>query len=149
MEAQVSNMPVRLLKSRKLGCTVVATILFCGVAPDSADAARKCVFTWAVPGTYKVSGNFRGTTEAATARLTNDCRVIFQVPGVFSGGPVRRSGKCLKFSFKVEGERRIFSARWCNTLGIVPWRGRNVRARVSRLRVAPARTPKRQNFNLK
>lgn len=142
-------MAVREPKIQKLGFTVLATILFAGAAPDSGHAARKCVFDWAVPGTYKVSGNFRGTTEAATARLTNDCRVIFQLPGVFSGGPVRRSGNCLRFRFKVEGERRIFSARWCNTLGIVPWQGRNVRARVSRLKVAPVRTPKRQNFNLR
>jgi hypothetical protein len=95
-----------------------------------------------------VSGNFRGTTEAATARLTRDCRVFFQVPGVFSGGTVRRSGSCLRFSFKVEGERRTFSARWCNSYGIVPWQGRNIRARVSRLKVAPVKTRKRQNFNL-
>jgi hypothetical protein len=143
------NVSVRVLKIHKLGYTAAAIMLFAGATPDSAQAARKCIFNWAVPGTYKVSGNFRGTTEAATARLTNDCRVFFQVPGVFSGGPVRRSGRYLRFSFKVEGERRIFSARWCNTFGIVPWQGRNVRARVSRLKLAPVKTPKRQNFNLK
>ncbi len=149
LEARMSNVTERMHNSQKLAFTAAAIMLFAGAAPDNANAARKCVFNWAVPGTYKVSGNFRGTTEAATARLTNDCRVYFQVPGVFSGGPVRRSGRCLRFSFKVEGERRVFSARWCNTLGIVPWQGRDIRTRVSRLKVAPVRTPKRQNFNLK
>ena len=131
-----------------IGMTAVMFLLN-GFVPDHAQAARTCIFSWAVPGTYKVSGNFRGATETAAARLTNDCRVFFQVPGVFSGGPVRRSGSCLRFSFKVEGERRVFSARWCNTYGIVPWQGRNIRARVSRWKTAPVETPKRQNFNLK
>jgi len=139
----------RALITHELVLMIAMIFLFAGVVPDTAQAARKCVFNWAVPGTYKVSGNFRGTTEAASARLTNDCRVFFRVPGVFSGGPVRRSGSCLKFSFKVEGQRRVFSARWCNTYGIVPWQGRNIRAQVSRWKTAPAKTPKRQNFNKK
>ncbi len=139
----------RALLPREFVLTTAMILLFAGVACDPAHAARKCVFSWAVPGTYKVSGNFRGSTEAASARLTSDCRVFFRVPGVFSGGPVRRSGSCLKFSFKIEGQRRVFSARWCNTYGIVPWQGRNIRARVSRWKTAPAKTPKRQNFNLK
>lgn len=148
------EVPMNHLFERTLiirGPVIVLAIMFsvAGVDPGTAHAARKCIFSWAVPGTYKVSGNFRGTIEAASARLTSDCRVIFRVPGVFSGGPVRRSGKCLKFSFKVEGQRRVFSARWCNTYGIVPWQGRNIRARVSRWKAAPVRTPKRQNFNLK
>lgn len=125
----------------------LAVVLFAAMAPGDAQAARKCIFSWAIPGTYKVSGNFRGATESASARLTNDCRVFFRVPGVFSGGPVRRSGKCLRFNFKVEGQRRVFSARWCNTYGIVPWQGRNIRARVSRWKTEPVATPKRQNFN--
>jgi hypothetical protein len=145
----MSDISARILKSCQLVCMTAVMFLFTGFVSDDAQAARVCIFNWAVPGTYKVSGNFRGTTETASARLTNDCRVFFQVPGVFSGGPVRRSGSCLKFSFKVEGERSVFSARWCDTYGIVPWQGRNIRAEVSPWKQAPVKTPKRQNFNLK
>ena len=137
----------RALTWRELTPAAAAIVLFAAFAPGDAQAARKCIFSWAIPGTYKISGNFRGTTEAASARLTNDCRVFFRVPGVFSGGPVRRSGKCLRFNFKVEGQRSVFSARWCNTYGIVPWQGRNIRARVTRWKTEPVATPKRQNFN--
>jgi len=148
-EAHMSHGSARVLNCYKLVCMIAVIFLFSGFVPDDAQAARTCIFSWAVPGTYKVSGNFRGTTETASARLTNDCRVFFQVPGVFSGGPVRRSGRCLRFSFKVEGKRRVFSARWCNTYGIVPWQGRSIRARVSPWKAAPVETPKRQNFNRK
>lgn len=114
---------------------------------NNTHAARNCGYSWAVPGTYKVSGNFRGSTESATARLTNDCRAVLQIPGVFSGGPVRRSGGCLSFSFKVEGEPRVLIARWCNTYGIIPWQGRDIRATVTRLSREPAPTVQKRNFN--
>ncbi|WP_337660208.1 hypothetical protein [Anderseniella sp. Alg231-50] len=126
-----------------------ASLVLVAMLPGDLQAATRCIFNWAQPGTYKMSGNFRGTTEAATARLTHDCRVYFQVPGVFSGGPVRRSGRCLKFRFKVDGEARIFSARWCNTYGVVPWQGRDVRASVTRIKIAVPPTPQRRNFNVK
>lgn len=97
-----------------------------------AAAAGTCIFDWAVPGPYDISGQFRGQTETVTARLTNDCRVTISLPGVFTGGPVRRVGSCLQFSFRVEGERQTFTARWCNDRGVVPWQGRDVQATVVR-----------------
>jgi len=115
----------------------------------AVQAADTCLFSWAVLGTYKVSGYFHGTTETATAKLTRDCRVFFQVPGVFSGGLVRRSGNCLRFSFKVEGERQTYSAQWCDSYGIVPWQGQNIKAEVSLIKTAPVETPQRKNFNVK
>lgn len=126
-----------------------AGLVLVTMLPGDSLAANRCIFNWAQPGTYKLSGNFRGTVEAATARLTHDCRVYFQVPGVFSGGAVRRSGRCLKFRFKVEGEAKIFSARWCNTYGVVPWQGQNIRAAVSRIKIAAPPTVQRRNFNVK
>ena len=114
---------------------------------NSAQAARNCGYSWAVPGTYKVSGNFRGTVESATARLTTDCRAVLQIPGVFSGGVVRRSGGCLAFSFKVEGEPRTVTARWCNTYGIIPWQGRSIRATVTRLDRTPPPNVQKRNYN--
>ena len=114
-----------------------------------AEAARSCGYGWAVPGTYKVSGNFRGTTESASARLTNDCRVILQIPGVFSGGGVSRSGGCLLFRFKVEGEKGVFTARWCDSYGIVPWEGRKIRAAVSRVSREPPPVRQKRNFNVR
>lgn len=126
-----------------------AGLVLAAMLPGDLLAANRCIFNWAQPGTYKLSGNFRGTIETATARLTHDCRVYFQVPGVFSGGSVRRSGRCLKFRFKVEGEAKIFSARWCNTYGVVPWQGRKIRAAVTRTKVAAPPTAQRRNFNVK
>ncbi len=131
-----------------LGVMAGTGLMLVAMLPGDASAAKRCTFSWALPGTYKLSGDFRGTVEVATARLTHDCRVYFQVPGVFSGGPVRRSGRCLKFRFKVNGETKIFSARWCNTYGVVPWKGRNVRAAVTRIKVATPPTPQRRNFNV-
>jgi hypothetical protein len=126
-----------------------AGLVLVAVLPGDLLAANRCIFNWAQPGAYKLSGNFRGTIEAATARLTHDCWVNFQVPGVFSGGSVRRSDRCLKFRFKVEGEAKIFSARWCNTYGVVPWQDRNIRAAVTRIKVAAPPTAQRRNFNVK
>jgi hypothetical protein len=116
-------------------------------APDIAQAAKSCGFGWAKPGKYHVSGNFRGRVEATTARLTRDCRVSLQIPGVFTGGRVKRSGKCLRFALKVQGESKVFFAKWCNTYGLVPWQGRNIRAQIKRISVeAPAVRVKR-NYN--
>lgn len=126
-----------------------AGLVLVAMLPGDSLAANRCIFNWAQPGTYKLSGNFRGTVEAATARLTHDCRVYFQVPGVFSGGAVRRSGSCLKFRFKVEGEAKILSARRCNTYGVVPWQGQSIRAAVSRIKIAAPPTVQRRNFNVK
>jgi hypothetical protein len=119
-----------------------------GPFASDAKAARNCGYGWAVPGSYRITGNFRGATESGIARLTNDCRVILQIPGVFSGGGVRRSGGCLLFSFKVDGEARVFTARWCNNYGIVPWQGRNIRASVTRIRREPPPTRQKRNYNL-
>ena len=107
--------------------------LLCAVDVEPAEA-NACIHAWAVPGTYTISGAFRGPTESASARLTRDCRVFLQVPGVFSGGPLRRDGDCVRFGFRVEGQRQAFAAKWCNTYGIVPWNGVQVRAEVRRQR---------------
>lgn len=93
-------------------------------------AAKTCGHSWAVPGTYTITANFRGSVESAGARLTRDCRVRIQVPGIYSGAKVTRSGRCLRFRFKMEGVKRTYSARWCNTVGYIPWKGKRVRARV-------------------
>ncbi len=128
--------------------SVAAVTLALSMAAGEAQAARNCGYGWAIPGTYRITGNFRGATESGAAKLTNDCRVILQIPGVFSGGSVRRSGGCLLFSFKVEGETRVFTARWCNTYGIVPWQGRNIRASVTRIKREPAPTHQKRNYNI-
>ena len=126
------------------GSTVVAVSVF---VPDTAHAAKSCGFGWAKPGKYRVSGNFRGKVEATSARLTTDCRVSLQIPGVFTGGRVKKSGKCLRFALKVEGERKVFFAKWCNTYGLVPWKGRNIRAQIRPISLeAPSVKPK-TNFN--
>jgi hypothetical protein len=70
---------------------VVTAIVVFAISASETQAARNCGYGWAVPGTYRITGDFRGTTESGTAKLTNDCRVILQIPGVFSGGSVRRS----------------------------------------------------------
>ena len=100
------------------------------VLASAGASAATCTFVWAVPGPYDITGNFRGRTETVTARLTNDCRVTIGLPGVFTGGPVKRAGSCLVFSFKVEDVRQTFTARWCKDYGVVPWQGRDVRAQI-------------------
>ncbi len=102
--------------------------------PADAASAQPCIYDWAVPGLYEISGNFRGTVESAGARLTSDCRVQLKIPGVFAGGLLRKAGHCLAFSFKVEGVQQAFTARWCNTYGIVPWNGKQIRATIERRR---------------
>lgn len=115
--------------------------IFCGgclamvaftAAATPATAARACIFDWAVPGPYEISGNFRGQVETVTAQLTNDCRVMIGFPGVATGGALSRAGSCLAFSFRVEGEQDTLEARWCGSHGVVPWQGRDVRATIVR-----------------
>ena len=116
-------------------------------APDKAHAAKSCGFGWAKPGKYRVSGNFRGRVEATSARLTSDCRVSLQIPGVFTGGRVKKSGKCLRFALKVEGQRKVFFAKWCNTYGLVPWKGRNIRAEIKPISIEIPSVRPKTNFN--
>ncbi len=115
--------------------------------PDTAIAAKSCGFGWAKPGRYSVSGNFRGRVETTSARLTGDCRVSLQIPGVFTGGRVKRSGKCLRFALKVEGERKVFYAKWCNTYGLVPWKGRKIRAQIRPISLETPSVRPKTNFN--
>lgn len=125
------------------GMTVAGSIS----APDTAHAAKSCGFGWAKPGKYRVSGNFRGRVEATSARLTSDCRVSLQIPGVFTGGRVKKSGKCLRFALKVEGQRKVFFAKWCNTYGLVPWKGRNIRAEIKPISIEASSVRAKTNFN--
>jgi hypothetical protein len=116
-----------VLASAVLGSALLAL----GPAAPAA-AARTCVFEWAVPGQYEISGNFRGQSQTVMARLTSNCRVTIGLPGVFTGGVVRKSGGCLTFPFKVQDERQTFTARWCGSVGTVPWEGRDVQATIKR-----------------
>ena len=121
------------LKGKTMNRSMLAALgLMLGFVAFPADeaAAKACGHTWAVPGTYTMSGKFRGKVEAAGAHLSRDCRVKIRVPGVFSGTKVRKAGKCLRFNFKIEGVKKAFSARWCNTVGYIPWNGKNIRASV-------------------
>lgn len=131
---------------------LAAAVLTAGVVislatAETAQAAKTCGFGWAKPGKYRISGNFRGQVESTSARLTNNCRISLQIPGVFSGGRVKRSGKCLRFALKIEGERRAFFAKWCNTYGLIPWKGRTIRASVKRLSIEAPATKVKRNFN--
>ena len=135
------------------GSLIFSTFVLSALLFSSGEAAAKsCIHGWAIPGTYTIAGNFRGKVEAAGARLTRDCRVIIRVPGVFSGTKVRKSGKCLRFGFKIEGQRKAFTAKWCNKVGYIPWKGRNIRASVNLVKrqAGGAGEPrKKQNFNIK
>ncbi|MGB5212418.1 MAG: hypothetical protein WBN88_02070 [Anderseniella sp.] len=122
------------------GMTVAGSIS----APDTAHAAKSCGFGWAKPGKYRVSGNFRGRVEATSARLTSDCRVSLQIPGVFTGGRVKKSGKCLRFALKVEGQRKVFFAKWCNTYGWFHGRAGTYAPRSSRSPLKPPACERRR-----
>ncbi len=109
---------------------VAGVLLFAGA--NNAMAAS-CGHNWAKPGKYKISASFRGKKEESTnAFLGKDCRITLQVPGVFTGGKVKKRGKCLEFSFKVEGEKKVFRAKWCDNYGLVPWKDKTIRAKVTR-----------------
>jgi hypothetical protein len=101
-------------------------------APTPAQAST-CGPDWAVPGKYKIAGSFRGKKESTNAFLGKDCRITLQVPGVFTGGKVRARGQCLEFSFKVEGDKKLYRAKWCDDYGLVPWKGKTIRAAVTPL----------------
>ena len=98
--------------------------------PTGASAAVNCGQQWAVPGEYYVSGNFRGSQESTVIRLSNSCRVHFQVPGVFSGGPLQVAGQCVHFSFKVRNAPEPLQAKWCDEFGVVPWNGQDIKVKV-------------------
>ena len=119
--------------------SVVSAVLTAGMAgafllADMNTAmAADCGQSWAKPGRYKISASFRGKNESTNAFLGKDCRIRLQVPGVFTGGKVSKSGKCLKFSFKIEGETKAFVAKWCDDYGLVPWKAEIIRAEITPL----------------
>jgi hypothetical protein len=106
--------------------------------------AANCGHSWAKPGKYKISASFRGKNESTNAFLGKDCRIILQVPGVFTGGKVSKSGQCLEFSFKIEGETKVFRAKWCDDYGLVPWQDKTIRAEITPL--FSASSEKKTNF---
>jgi len=106
--------------------------------------AADCGQSWAKPGRYKISGSFRGKNESTNAFLGKDCRINLQVPGVFTGGKVRKSGKCLEFSFKIENDASVFKAKWCDSYGLIPWQDKTIRAKVTPL--FSVSTEKKTNF---
>lgn len=132
-----------------ISAALALTSLSFATAPAQA-AAKGCVHAWAIPGTYTISGNFRGKVETAGARLTRDCRVSIRVPGVASNTRVKGAGKCLRFRFKIDGVKKSLSAKWCNKVGYIPWNGKNIRAKiklVKRQANTGGGARKDQNFN--
>ncbi len=109
---------------------IAGVLLFAGV---NNAIAGDCGYNWAKPGKYKISASFRGKNESTNAFLSKDCRIRLQVPGVFTGGKVSKSGKCLKFSFKIEAEAKVFVAKWCDDHGLVPWKDEIIRAEITPL----------------
>lgn len=119
----------RSIVSAVSAASMAGVLLFAGT--NNAIAAD-CGHSWAKPGKYKISGSFRGKNESTNAFLGKDCRITLQVPGVFTGGKVSKNGQCLKFSFKIEGETKVFRAKWCNNYGLIPWQNKTIRAEVTR-----------------
>ena len=109
---------------------MTGVLLFAGA---SNAIAADCGHSWAQPGKYKISASFRGKKESTNVFLSKDCRVTLQVPGVFAGGKVRKRGKCLEFTFKIEGETKVFRAKWCDDYGLIPWQDKTIRAEVTPL----------------
>ena len=109
---------------------IAGVLLFAGA---NNAVAGDCGHSWAKPGKYKISASFRGKKESTNVFLSKDCRVTLQVPGVFTGGKVRKSGRCLQFTFKIEGETKVFRAKWCNDYGFVPWQDKTIRAKITPL----------------
>ena len=109
-----------------------ASLNFYGVSNVAHAAA--CGANWAEPGVYKITGNFRGKEESAGAELTRDCRIDLKIPGVYTGGPVKRAGSCLRFTFKIDKEKKLFKGRWCDGFAVVDWKGKDVRADVKAVR---------------
>jgi hypothetical protein len=119
-----------IMQSTRSAVSAVGLLVVFLVAQVENASAADCGFPWAQPGKYKISASFRGKDESTNVFLGKDCRIIVQVPGVFTGGSVKKDGKCLAFSFKVEGEKGVFQAKWCDDYGLVPWRGKTIRATV-------------------
>jgi hypothetical protein len=117
----------RIISSAVSVAGLVSVLVFTS-AQDAL--AADCGFDWAQPGKYTISASFRGKDESTNVFLGKDCRIIVQVPGVFTGGAVKKNGQCLAFSFKVEGETGVFQAKWCDDYGLVPWQGKTIRATV-------------------
>ena len=117
---------------RILGLAVL-TVGMVKFSTGGAQAAA-CGYSWAEPGTYKITGNFRGKVESAGASLTRDCRISLKIPGVYTGGPVKRSGKCLAFTFKIEEVKGLHRGRWCDDYAIVTWKGKDVHAKIRKVR---------------
>jgi hypothetical protein len=124
------NFVKRRIASTVSAAGVVGVLL---VASAQSAFAANCGFDWAQPGKYRISASFRGKDESTNVFLGKDCRIIVQVPGVFTGGSVKKHGECLAFSFKVEGEKGVFQAKWCDDYGLVPWQGKTIRATVEPL----------------
>ena len=120
---------VNLLKGAALFAAAGVALL----APAEARAA--CGQDWAEPGTYSITGNFRGKPESAGAELTRDCRIELKIPGVYTGGPVKRDGRCVRFTFKIDKEKGLFKGRWCNDTATVNWKGKDVTASVRKVRM--------------
>lgn len=138
------------LTMNKIALTLSTVAFGLLLLPTGEASAKACGHSWAVPGSYTISGNFRGKVESAGARLSRDCRVSIQVPGVFSNTRVRSAGSCLRFSFKVEGIKKAFSAKWCNKVGVIPWKGKSIRTKirfVKRSANTAGGGTKKQNFN--
>jgi len=114
-----------------LAGVAVAGLNFIPASPAHASA---CGASWAQTGVYKVTGNFRGTEESAGAELTRDCRIELKIPGVYTGGPVKKSGDCLRFTFKIDKENALFKGKWCDGYAVVDWKGKDVRADVKKVR---------------
>ena len=109
---------------------IAGVLLFAGT---NNAIATECGYSWAKSGKYKISASFRGKNESTNVFLSKDCRIRLQVPGVFTGGKVSKSGKCLKFSFKIEGKAKAFVAKWCDDYGLVPWKDEIIRAEITPL----------------
>ena len=122
--------PKRSVVSAVSAAGMAGMLLFVGT--NNAIAAD-CGYSWAKPGRYKISASFRGKKESTNVFLGKNCRITLQVPGVFTGGKVRKSGRCLEFSFKIEGETKVFRAKWCDDYGLVPWQDKTIRAEVTPL----------------
>jgi len=103
-----------------------------------------------VPGTYVITGNYKGSVQSANIYLTNNCKLVIPLPGVFTGGKLVRAGQCLKFDLKVGHKKKAVTAHWCNTYGIVPFGKHIFRASVKRkLPPSDRGWNKKQNFNRK
>lgn len=112
-------------------CVVALAGTLMSAGADDASANIDCGHDWAVPGKYTISGSFRGKDESTNAFLSKDCRITLQVPGVFTGGKVKKRGECVEFAFKIEGNTKAFQARWCDDYGLVPWQGKTLRTAVT------------------